>query len=146
MAKIANQMEKTEIEQHEAIEESLKKLGGITETVSFAVKSIADDLKAKLIVCATTGGFTARSIVKYKPNIPVVALAATEKTKHQLCLSWGVDSYYLPFVPSFNQLISKIKKLLVSKKLVAKGDIIVITAGHPFGYLGQTNLIKVETI
>ena len=54
--------------------------------------------------------------------------------------------YYLPFVPSFNQLIDKIKKLLVSQKLVTKDDIVVIAAGHPFGYLGQTNLIKVETI
>jgi pyruvate kinase len=146
MAKIANQVEKMEIAEHEKIEESLKKVGGITETVSFAVQSIAADVKAKLIVCATTGGFTARSIVKYKPSIPVVALAATEKTKHQLCLSWGVDPYHLPFAPSFNQLIAKIKKLLLTKELVAKGDIVVIAAGHPFGYLGQTNLVKVETI
>jgi len=146
MARIAHEMEKTEIEEHKAIEEMLKKVGGITETVSYAVQSIADDIKARSIVCATTSGFTARSIVKYRPNIAVVALAASEKTKNQLCLSWGVDSYYLPFNSSFSQLIFEIKKLLISKKLVKKGDIVVIAAGHPFGFLGQTNLVKVETI
>ncbi len=146
MAKIAHEMEKTEIEQHEQIEEILKKVGGITETVSHAVKNIAVDVKAKLIVCATTSGFTARSIAKYRPSLSVVALAATEKTRNQLCLSWGVNPYYLPFTSSFSQLIEKIKKLLLNKKLVTKGDIIVIAAGHPFGFLGQTNLVKVETI
>ena len=146
MAKIAHQAEKMEIKQHQEIQESLKKVGGITETVSFAVQNIANDLSAKLIVCATTSGFTARSIVKYRPNINVVALAATEKTRNQLCLSWGVDSYHLAFAANFNQLISNIKKILLGKKLVEKGDIIVIAAGHPFGYLGQTNLVKVEAV
>ena len=146
MNKIAHAVEKKEILEHEQIEESLKKLGGVTETVSHAVQKIAKDVKAKLIVCATTSGFTARSIVKYRPEIEVVALAASEKTKNQLCLSWGVKPFYISFAPSFNQLIVKIKQLLVSQKLVAKGDIVVIAAGHPFGYLGQTNLIKVETI
>ncbi|MFA6214942.1 MAG: pyruvate kinase [Patescibacteria group bacterium] len=146
MTRIANEVEKTEIEEHQQIENSLKKIGGITETVSFAVEKIAAETGAKLIVCATTSGFTARSIAKYRPNITVVALAASEKTKNQLCLSWGVNSYYLPFVSSFNDLMAKIKNLLISKRLVSKGDIVVIAAGHPFGFLGQTNLVKVETI
>jgi pyruvate kinase len=146
MAKIAGEMEKTEINEHEKIEELLQKTGGITETVSHAVKNIADDVKAKLVVCATTSGFTARSIAKFRPDINIVALAASEKTRNQLSLSWGVEPYYLPFVPSFNQLLDKIRKLLLVKKLVAKGDVIIIAAGHPFGYVGQTNLVKVEKI
>jgi len=146
MSKIANEVEKTEIEQYELIEENLKKLGGITETVSFAVQDIADDLKAKLIVCATTSGFTARSICKYRPNIKIIAFAASPKTRNQLCLSWGVMPFHLSFSKSFSQLISAIDKMLTSKKLVKKEDIVVVAAGHPFGYLGQTNLIKVQTI
>ncbi|MDX9893479.1 MAG: pyruvate kinase [Patescibacteria group bacterium] len=144
MSKIAHEVEKTEIAEHYKIQQDLKKLGGITETVSFAVQSIAKDLNAKLIVCATTSGFTARSIVKYRPQISVVALAASEKTRNQLCLSWGVDAYYLPFNSSFTQLVGKIKSLCLNKKLIDKGDVLVLAAGHPFGYLGQTNLIKVE--
>lgn len=146
MARIAHEVEKTEIKEHQEISESLKSVGGVTETVSFAVQKIAHEVKAKLIVCATTSGFTARSIVKYRPHLSVVALAATEKTRNQLCLSWGVSPYYLSFNQSFNQLINEIKKLLIHKELVEKGDVVVIAAGHPFGYLGQTNLIKVETI
>jgi len=146
MSRIAKEVESTEIEEHEEIEDALKKLDGITETVSFAVQNIAEDINSQLIVCATTSGFSARSISKYRPVSEIIAFAATEKTRNQLCLSWGVKPYYLPFTSSFNQLIDKITKTLLTKRIVKKGDIIIIAAGHPFGYLGQTNLIKVETI
>lgn len=146
MAKIAHEVEKTEIVEHEKIKELLKKVGGITETVSFAVQDIANDLNAKMIVCATTSGFTARSISKYRPAIAVVAMAPTEKTRNQLCLSWGVSAYCLPFDTNFTKIINQIRQLLKAKKLVSANDVVVVTAGHPFGYLGQTNLIKVETI
>ena len=146
MSKIANEVEKTEIAEHHKIQDSLKKLGGVTETVSYAVQKIANDLSAKLIVCATTSGFTARSISKYRPQINIIALAASPKTKNQLCLSWGVRPYYIKFESSFDELVKQTKNLCHTKKLVKKGGIAVIAAGHPFGYLGQTNLVKVETI
>ncbi|NUM25650.1 MAG: pyruvate kinase [Candidatus Buchananbacteria bacterium] len=146
MSRIAHQVEKTEIAEYKEIQDSLKKLGGITETVSYAVQTIADDVNAKLIICATTSGFTARSISKYRPQISVAALAASEKTKNQLCLSWGVKPYYLKFGSSFSELVGQARKLCQNKRLVKKGGVVVIAAGHPFGYLGQTNLIKVETI
>ena len=146
MAKIAHEVEKTEILEHQKIQASLRKIGGVTETVSYAVQNIANDVNAKLIICATTSGFTARSIVKYRPKINVAALAEGEKTRNQLCLSWGVEPYQIKFTSSFDQLVGETKKLCANRRLVKKGGIVVIAAGHPFGYLGQTNLIKVESI
>jgi len=146
MARISHEAEKMEVAEHEAIEDILKKVGGVTETVSFAVKTMADDVNAKLIVCATTAGFTARSIVKYRPNKDVVALTATPETRNQLCLAWGVKPYTLPLGENVNELIRQIRALLLQKKLVKKGDVVVIAASHPLGYIGQTNLVKVETI
>jgi len=146
MTRIANEVESVEISEHEKIQDTLRKSDSVTETVSFAVQNIAVEVGARLIVCATTSGFTARSIVKYRPAIQVVAVAATEKIKNQLCLSWGVTPYRLPFANNFNELIAKTKVLLKKEKLVKTGDRIVLSAGHPLGYLGQTNLIKVEIV
>ena len=146
MTKIAWEMEKNDLNKSANLIPRVKMAGDITETVSFAVQNIATQVNAKLIICATTSGFTARSIAKYRPKISLLAMAATEKTRNQLCLSWGVRPHHLPFVSNFNDLISKIKKLLLAENLVNQKDIIVIAAGHPFGFLGQTNLVKVETI
>ena len=146
MARIADSVEQHEIDKYELLEEGLKKQGDVTENVSFAAQDIAEDIQAKFIVCATTSGFTARSVAKYRPQVQSVAIATTEKVRNQLCLSWGVQPYHFDFTSSFVQLTIKIKKFLLSEKLVKKGDIVVIAAGHPFGHLSQTNLIKVEKI
>lgn len=146
MARIAREMEGLEMKEHEKIEEDLKIKGGETETVSFAAQELAEEVKAKLIVCATTKGYTARSISKYRSRVPIAALTPSEMAKNQLALTWGVEPFYFSFDKKFTQLLEKSKRLLLKNKLVKKGDKIVIAAAHPFGYVGQTNLVKVETI
>jgi len=146
MSKIANEVESTEMAQQQKMEDEIKRIGGITETVSYAVQNIAEELKAKAIVCATTAGYTARSISKYRSRVPIMAFAPNDLTKNQMALSWGVRPFTLSFDYSFNDLIGKIKEHLLKEKLVKKNDVIVVAAGHPFGYFGQTNLIKVEKI
>jgi pyruvate kinase len=105
-----------------------------------------DSAAASLIVCATTSGFTARNISRFRPAVPVLAVTPSELTRNQLVLSWGVDAEIIKFTDSFNVLLANIKKLVEKKHLVKKGDTVVVVAGHPFGYKGQSNLIKVEVI
>jgi len=147
MSRIAKEMEKREIIEAESQEDRFKNQNSITQIISFMAQDLAEDVSgAKLIVCATTSGFTARNICRFRTGVPIVAVTPAKKTLNQLVLSWGVDSYLVSFTSSFNILLAKIKKLLLAKKLVKRGDNIVVVAGHPFGYRGQANLIKVEKI
>ncbi|MEI6288157.1 MAG: pyruvate kinase [bacterium] len=147
MHRIANQVEEREIIEQESKEDKFKNQQSITQIISFMAQDLAEDVKsAELIVCATTSGFTARNISRFRPNARIIAVSPDKKTANQLALSWGVESYLVAITDSFTILLSRIKKLVVGKKLVKKGDVIVIVAGYPFGYKGQSNLIKVEEI
>ncbi len=147
MSKISREMEKREIIEQEGHEGEYKSNNSITQIISFIAQDLAEDSAgAKLIVCATTSGFTARNISRFRPGVTIVAVTPSLLTKNQLALSWGVEAKVVPFTDSFNQLLKHIKQLLVKKKIVKKGDNVVIVAGHPFGYKGQSNLIKVEVI
>lgn len=147
MSRISQEMEKHEILEQEEREDEYKNNNSITQVISFIAQDLAEDFAgAKLIVCATTSGFTARNISRFRPGVPIVAVTPSHLTKDQLALSWGVEAYIVPLTDSFNQLLKHIKQLLVKKKIVKKGDNVVIVAGHPFGYKGQSNLIKVEVI
>lgn len=147
MSKISREMEKREILEQEGHEGEYKNNNSITQIISFIAQDLAEDSAgARLIVCATTSGFTARNISRFRPGVPIVAVTPSRLTKNQLALSWGVEAHVVPFTDSFNQLLKHIKQLLVKKKIVKKGDNVVIVAGHPFGYKGQSNLIKVEVI
>ena len=66
---------------------------------------------AKLIVCATTSGDTARNIAKFRPETPIAAITPSLKTLNQLQLSWGVSAYLMPFASSFDELLANIKVL-----------------------------------
>src|SRR3989344_1505493 len=147
MTKISREVETRLIEEQETKEGEFKNLSSITQIMSFVAQDLAEDVAhAKLIVCATTSGFTARNISRFRSKVPIVAVAPAQMTVNQLSLSWGVTAYYIPFTSSFNILLKKIKQVLLKHKLVEVGDTIVVVAGHPFGFKGQTNLMKVETI
>jgi pyruvate kinase len=147
MTKIAQQMEQEEIVEQESHENLYKNKKSITEIVSFMAQDLAEDTaSARLIVCATTSGFTARNISRFRASVPILAVTPSKLTKNQLALVWGVDAQIIKFTDSFDVLLRDIKKVLAEKRLAKKGDTVVVVAGHPFGYKGQSNLIKVEVI
>jgi pyruvate kinase len=147
MSKIAKHMEQEEIVEQEAREGLFKSSKSITQVISFIAQDLAEDTAgAKIIVCATTSGFTARNISRFRPAVPVIAVTPSALTRNQLCLSWGVIPHIIKFTDSFNFLLKNIKKLIMKEKLAKKGDQVVVVAGHPFGYKGQSNLIKVEVM
>ena len=147
MAKISKEMEDKEIEYAREEEDKFKNRNSINQVISFFAQDLAKDVhKAKLIVCATVSGFTAKNICRFRPGVSIVALTPSQKTLNQLSMSWGVKSYLMPFSSSFDEMLLRMKKLLVNNKLAKKGEMIVIVAGYPFEYKSQSNLIKLETI
>lgn len=147
MSKIAKHMESEEIVEQEAREGLFKNNKSIPQIVSFLAQDLADDASAaRLIVCATTSGFTAKNISRFRPGVPVIAVTPSALTQNQLCLSWGVTAHIIAFTDDFNVLLGKIKKFLIANKKIKKGQVAVIVAGHPYGYKGQSNLIKVEVM
>ena len=147
MAKIAKHMEGKEIEEQEKRESEFKNNKSLSQIVSFLAQDLADDASsARLIVCATTSGYTAKNISRFRPAAPIFAVTPSELTRNQLSLSWGVEAKIVAFTDNFNVLLSKIKKLLLVSKRIKKGQAAVIIAGHPYGYKGQSNLIKVEVM
>ncbi|MBN1778861.1 MAG: pyruvate kinase [Candidatus Buchananbacteria bacterium] len=143
MNKIANRMEATQIRNFEKTEQDLKHLGDVAFSFSFATQDIAEDIKAKLIVCVTIGGFSARLVSRFKPKIPVIGLTPLPKTRNQLALSWGVQSYDLPYTTSFEKLVSGIKKIILQNKLAKAGDQIVLLASYPLEFSKKPNLVSV---
>lgn len=146
MKRVALEVEETEIEKYKLAKPWFKGIHSVTESVGYAVNDIALDVQAKIIVCSTTSGFTARAISRFKPGTQLVAVTAFAKTSRQLNLSWGVQPYLIPFCRSVGELIKNIRKIIIKEKLAQKGDKVVICSSYPFGYIGETNLIKVETI
>jgi len=63
-----------------------------------------------------------------------------------MSLVWGVRPYIIPKSKSLEELIKKSINLARHRKLVSKGDKIVIVTGQPVGMRENMNLVEVQTV
>lgn len=120
-----------------------KKAHDITDAISYSAVEVAQDLDAKLIVAATSSGFTAKALSLYKPKQKVIAITYSVATQRRMPLLWGVIPCLVKKFNSTDDMLSIVEKIILEKKLVKKDDFVVIVGGTPPGVKGKTNFIKV---
>ncbi len=148
MVKIAEQAEK------DAFETNMYKDMGhshdikdITNAISAAACTTADQMNAKAIIADTTTGTAARRVSKYRPTQIIVAATPLVKTYHQLSMSWGVYPVLIPNdIDDVNALFTAAIDCAKEKGFIAPGDSVVLTAGVPLKVRGNTNMLKAQIV
>jgi pyruvate kinase len=110
-----------------------------------AVKS-AYSLGAKAIFAFTSSGVTARLLARLRPEMALIAMTPNEKCYHQLMINWGVVPLLGPECQKVDEAFKITSAFAVERKFLSNGDLVVITAGSPFGIKGTTNMMLVESI
>jgi pyruvate kinase len=116
----------------------------VAEAIAQGCLEIAEDLKARAIICSTTSGSTARLISKNRPRAPVIGATSSPETYRQLALSWGVVPVMVPATHHTDTRLADAVRVARDRQLVASGDLVVIVGGVPVGEPGHTNMIKVQ--
>lgn len=138
-----------------------------TDAIIAAAKQIADTINAKSIVCFSLRGSTVLRAAKGRPGVPILGISPFKETARQLSLSWGVypelpqtGSYFSNIVEEelfdydntvveeatddFDLVLRNACRAALKKGLVADpNDLLVVTAGIPFGTPGAANVIRV---
>ena len=78
--------------------------------------------------------------------MPIVALTDNMKTYHQLAFSCGVIPVEPAHTSNHNEALKLTSNFARERGIVHYGDLIVLTAGTPFGVSGTTNMMVVESI
>lgn len=117
-----------------------------TYAIGKATCTTALDLDAVAIIAATSSGYTAGAISKFRPKAPIIAATTSEGVRRKLSLAWGVYSVLSPYTESTDEVIETSIHEAMQAGYVNAGDLVVITAGIPVGVAGSTNLLKVHTV
>lgn len=125
---------------------SRKDGAGHTDAIAHAASDLADELRAKAIVCTTTSGQTPRLVSKFRPRVPILCATASETTLRQLAVVWGVEAALIPHPPSTDETIKDAIDEFFRRRRLKLGDLVVITAGVPAGVPGNTNMILTHTV
>ena len=113
------------------------------DAIAAASRTVADTLGVVAIICYTTSGSTALRVARERPQIPILAFTPSISTVRRLALVWGVHCLLTADAQSFDDLASRACRLAIESGRVKEGDLVVITAGVPFGTPGATNLLWV---
>lgn len=118
---------------------------GITSAICAAAVETSFKIKAKAIICVTSGGITAKRLAAYQPACPIIAAVLKEKAYHQLGIVWGVEAFRAQELNSTDEIIKNGVRIAVESGLVKKGDTVVITGSSAVGK-GGTDMMQIYTI
>lgn len=119
---------------------------GVSQSVAYAACVLANHLDARAIIAPTQSGQTARHISRFKPRQPIIALSANEDTVRRLTLCWGCLPRLVADPMDTDDMIESAARSALETGLVSRGDLAVITAGHPVGVAGSTNMVRVKRL
>ena len=89
---------------------------------------------------------TARMVARHRPSMPVIAATPNPKTLRVLALVWGVQPVLVGDFKLTDEMIRVTVDAACQAGIVSWGDVIVITAGIPFGGVGKTNFLEVHVV
>lgn len=144
MARIARMAE--EALPHRQWLDLIGETAAVAEAISRATVEIAERIGARAIVTLTMSGYTARMIARHRPPMPILAVTPVPATLRRLALVWGVQPALMPAVRTTDEMLGAACQAALQSGLAQPGDLLVITAGVPFGRPGHTNLLKVHRL
>ncbi|MFP4476753.1 MAG: pyruvate kinase [Desulfatibacillaceae bacterium] len=118
----------------------------VSDSVAHAACVLAEHLAAGAIVATTDSGTTAMRIARYRPHRPILAFSPNDDVVRLLALFWGVHPVLVATPQDTDELIERAGEWALETGLVNENDIIVITAGHPIGGEGKTNMLRVKRL
>jgi pyruvate kinase len=98
-------------------------------------------LEAKAILVPTRTGFSARRVARFRPEIPIIALAPDEAVRRRLSLVWGVMPLTAERYGDFLTDMEHFREAVLATGLVPQGSLIVVTAGLSTGEPAKTNFV-----
>jgi len=146
MARIAIMIEKSLNYEELLASKSIGSNHSITDSISFATCKSCLDLKASAIITATSSGYTAAAVSKFRPVAAIIAATHSQQVMRKLSLNWGVYPIEIERLHSTDDVIERSVNKALELGYLKNGDLTIITAGVPVGVTGSTNLLKVHIV
>jgi len=117
----------------------------VTEAVSQAAIALAGHVNAAAVVTLTESGFTARSMSKYRPTCPILAVTVSPDVLRKLSMNWGVTAILFEGQRSDEAMVQYAIRHGRDIGYINPGDHVVVTAGIS-QTTGSTSTIQVLTV
>lgn len=146
MQKIINEVEAQDSIYYRDFTPTPDSLNFIPENICHSAVVMSRQTGGASIVAMTHSGMTAFKISSHRPKGFIYIFTDNKPLLNTLNLVWGVRGFYYDKYESTDTTISDIKKYLVEKKLVEKGQYMVHVASTPLQERATANTLKLTKI
>ncbi len=115
MNKIILEVEKSEIQSQTTRKDYLHFGSEPFDAIANASTLLAEQIKAKGIIALTKSGFTAITLAKFRPQIPIFAFTEYVETARKLSFIWGVEPLVIPKKENDYQIEEIIEQITLNK-------------------------------
>jgi len=116
------------------------------DAITSGARQISTTLNAAAIVTYTASGSTTLRAARERPPTMILCITPEERVARILSLAWGVHAVINNNYTHANDIGVVASETALREGLAQQGDVLVITAGVPFGAVGSTNMIRVLQI
>ncbi|TML32533.1 MAG: pyruvate kinase [Actinobacteria bacterium] len=114
--------------------------------LTIAASQIAQAIGARALVAFSQTGDTVRRLARLHCQLPLLALTPEPVVRGQLALSWGVETFQVPFVHHTDDMFREVDRTLLELGVANPGDYVVVVAGSPPNTPGSTNTLRVHQL
>jgi len=118
--------------------------GSTARALTHAAVGVAEGVDAAHLIAFTETGSSARLIARWRSRTPILAFTPNPRTRSQLSLVWGVETFLVAQVKHTDDMVRQVDKALLDIGRATIGDRVVIVAGVPPGVPGTTNGMRVH--
>jgi pyruvate kinase len=124
-----------------------QKFSRIDQSIAMSALFAASHLKVKAIVALTQSGSTPLWMSRMNAGVPIFAMTPLPETLSKVTLFSGVHPIaFESNSTDHSHALRDAEDELVRLKLVAKGDLMVMTIGEAIGQSGHTNTMKIVKV
>ncbi|TXH41401.1 MAG: pyruvate kinase [Actinobacteria bacterium] len=117
---------------------------GTARALTRAATIVARQVQARYLCTFTETGLSTRLVARHRPEMPILAFTPSERTRQQLSLVWGVETFLVENVDHTDEMVRQVEAELLDHERAELGDRVVIVAGVPPGVPGTTNGLRVH--
>ena len=115
----------------------------IDQSIAMGAIYTAYHLDVKAIASLTQSGSTSMWMSRYNCGCPIYALTPEVSAQRRMALYRNVHPLYFEGGAGTDNVQKATEDLLLSRGLVQRGDLMVVTSGEPMGKSGGTNTMKI---
>ena len=115
----------------------------VADSIAASAVRIANEVRARLIICLTESGATAQRTARFRPHHGIIAITPNKQVFNQLQLIYGCRPVIAKISSNTNKLTQDIQKIVKKNNWAKSQEKIVVTTGTPFGDIGSTNTVFV---